>query len=1074
LTWTGAVPVGSPGVFDWSTAANWDIRAPVAGDDLVFPAQAPGAGLNTTNDLHSGTEFNSITISGSGYSLSGNPITLGTASMGGSIILNQNVDHGTIALDIHMVGPQVVNVNSGANLTVSGHLSSSTDSTLTKAGTGTLILSNDNSGFSRSTNLDAIDVSQGVITITNARALGNGTTTVLQNAQLQLLNVAGQITTNLKLNGPGPINDGALLNVSGSNTWAGNIELDSETTLGASADTSLNISGQISDLGAVFNLTKEGTGQIIFSHVGGNTYRGLTTINNGILTIEDPLALGGEPPSPDNGTIVNSNSITGEIGTLQLANSGRVAQEQLVLNGTGFGGIGALDNLRGDNTWTGDITLSHTLFDVRVSSIQVESQGNTPTHLVVSGVISGAARGGLGGSGTDSGSRGGPPLGDTTGLFKTGTGTLILTNRNSISTTTIFAGTLEVDGSLGDVIINSGVLSGAGTVGAITSNTLATGNAGVIDPGDNAPGTLTSGAVVLSPNDEFIANLAHLQADGLNIVSGSVDLGGATLAGTVAPDISDGETFDVIQTDYAKVPTDVVTGQFAGASTIAYVDGSKFIVDYFPDHVALTHVLANVTVGLTASIAAPVFGQPENFVAVLTQETGAPTPTGVVDFYDNGVTLLGSGQVDANGSVSLHVDNLSGGAHSITAVYLGSVAFAPASSAPLPLEVAQRRSKTKVTATDFGRSITASVTPDRSNIPAPVGSVTFTVSGDASFVETDPLADGTATMQTKLTPGTYTILASYNGDANYLGSSDGLTVTVPLFQTRTDLVSSAPSLAAVGQTVTWTATVAALQAGAGTPPGSVSFTVDGISTTVPLGGDGTARLSRLYLAPGTHLVTASYISSSLDFASSSSTTLSQSIVPPTVTTITTSPTNPKFGQPVTITVSVTPATGSGTPAGTVSLVIDGVSHTLSTVSGSASFGIAFSRVGNHAIEAVYNGEDGAFAPSAARPLDVFVNQAESATSVVANGNIPSAGHPVTFVASVQSLISGSVPPTGTVSFSLDGVPVLTATLDAKGMASFKTSLSAGSHTLVVFYSGDDNYLESFATLSFNVVPGGGR
>ena len=66
-TWTGAYFSGY-----WSAAANWDSGAPVAGDDLVFPAGA--ADLVNTNNL--GSTFNSITISGSGYVLRGNAVGL--------------------------------------------------------------------------------------------------------------------------------------------------------------------------------------------------------------------------------------------------------------------------------------------------------------------------------------------------------------------------------------------------------------------------------------------------------------------------------------------------------------------------------------------------------------------------------------------------------------------------------------------------------------------------------------------------------------------------------------------------------------------------------------------------------------------------------------------------------------------------------------------------------------------------------------------------------------------------------------------------------------------------------------
>ena len=68
LTWTGK----ADGV-KWSKPGNWDKNvAPGSGSSLVFPGGAP---LNPVNDL-SGLTINRIDIQGSGYDLTGNPITL--------------------------------------------------------------------------------------------------------------------------------------------------------------------------------------------------------------------------------------------------------------------------------------------------------------------------------------------------------------------------------------------------------------------------------------------------------------------------------------------------------------------------------------------------------------------------------------------------------------------------------------------------------------------------------------------------------------------------------------------------------------------------------------------------------------------------------------------------------------------------------------------------------------------------------------------------------------------------------------------------------------------------------------
>ena len=107
-------------------------------------------------------------------------------------------------------------------------------------------------------------------------------------------------------------------------------------------------------------------------------------------------------------------------------------------------------------------------------------------------------------------------------------------------------------------------------------------------------------------------------------MTGSINLGGASLAGLTTPDVVTGNQFTILQTG-----ANGVIGHFAGQSTtpvaggttatIAYIDNQKFVVDYFSDHVVLTRQLANVTLALAPSVASPVYGQPETFIATLRQ-----------------------------------------------------------------------------------------------------------------------------------------------------------------------------------------------------------------------------------------------------------------------------------------------------------------------------------------------------------------------------------------------------------------------------------------------------------------------
>jgi hypothetical protein len=74
-TWTGAVDNF------WSTAANWDTGAPVAGDDLVF---SNSVRTNNINDYPAGTAFGFIHASDGPWTFSGNEIVLTKGILAGT------------------------------------------------------------------------------------------------------------------------------------------------------------------------------------------------------------------------------------------------------------------------------------------------------------------------------------------------------------------------------------------------------------------------------------------------------------------------------------------------------------------------------------------------------------------------------------------------------------------------------------------------------------------------------------------------------------------------------------------------------------------------------------------------------------------------------------------------------------------------------------------------------------------------------------------------------------------------------------------------------------------------------
>jgi Bacterial Ig-like domain (group 3) len=178
----------------------------------------------------------------------------------------------------------------------------------------------------------------------------------------------------------------------------------------------------------------------------------------------------------------------------------------------------------------------------------------------------------------------------------------------------------------------------------------------------------------------------------------------------------------------------------------------------------------------------------------------------------------------------------------------------------------------------FGQSVSLIATVSGSG-GTPTGTVTFM--DGASTLGTGTLASGMATLSTALTVGGHTLSAVYGGDAIFIASiSPNVLQTVNAGPTTT-VVTSAPNPSQPGQSVTFTAVVAATSPAAGTPTGTVTFK-DGAST---LGGGSlsgnSATFATAALALGAHSITAVYGGDG-NFASSTSPTFTQAVGDPTI------------------------------------------------------------------------------------------------------------------------------------------------------------------------------------------------
>lgn len=265
---------------------------------------------------------------------------------------------------------------------------------------------------------------------------------------------------------------------------------------------------------------------------------------------------------------------------------------------------------------------------------------------------------------------------------------------------------------------------------------------------------------------------------------------------------------------------------------------------------------------------------------------------------------------------------------------------------------------------------------------------------------------------------------------------------------------------------TLNAVVEPVEAASVTPTSAIQF-FEGTTQvgTATLAGNGTlATLTLNGVASGSHTYTARYPADTayaqLNFGS---VTVNVNTTA-TTTTLSVNPVNAVYGNPVTLTATVTPAAGA-MPTGTVSFRNGGTVLGTAPVgaNGMATFTTSSLPVGADSIAAFYGGSTNfASSDSSAAPVKVTITQAGSTTSLVASPANAAVGSSVTLTATVNSTTSQT--PTGTVTFTdttSTGSAVLgTMVLTGNTATLAVTTLGTGSHTITASYGGDGSFAGS--------------
>ena len=298
---------------------------------------------------------------------------------------------------------------------------------------------------------------------------------------------------------------------------------------------------------------------------------------------------------------------------------------------------------------------------------------------------------------------------------------------------------------------------------------------------------------------------------------------------------------------------------------------------------------------------------------------------------------------------------------------------------------------------------------------------------------------------------------------SYVGGDGNDVVLTTLGESNTALSQNAITTQ-FGEPFTVTATVTAQS---GTPTGSVVFTADGVTIGAAPLQNGVANLPVTTLNTGTHAIVATFQGTG-GFPDSVSTGIAHVVIQGQTKTEITANHPSTYGQAVRFTVAVSAQSPSlAQPAGNVTILVGGVPlGTVPLVNGTAIFETSALHAGVMSITAAYEGNAN-LAASTASAIQQSVGKAR--TEVDARTHTPIGVGQAPLITVFVNVTPGSpIAPTGVVTIR-EGVAILGTQVLASGVASFSLKpLAIGDHTLVVDYSGGDDFEASSETITQSV------
>ena len=444
------------------------------------------------------------------------------------------------------------------------------------------------------------------------------------------------------------------------------------------------------------------------------------------------------------------------------------------------------------------------------------------------------------------------------------------------------------------------------------------------------------------------------------------------------------------------------------------------------------HTGSNITTNITApKYDTPmdvVVGDIVNGTAVVTV-TVPKNATGNVTVRIDGMNY--TAKID-DGKATIKLENLTGGAKTFIVEYPGDNNFTGNYTVG---EFVAKGTKAVVdpVIVDNGNGTIVVVIGDNAT-----GNVTIKV-GNETFNAT--VVNGTAIINiTNVTPGTHEVEVIYSGDDNHTGSNITTNVTAPKYDT--------PINVTVGEAKEGEPIIITVEVPKGAT-GNVTVSVGGKDYTAEIDNDGKAVVTAENVSDGDHTIAVEYLG---DKNYSANHTVSNMTVQKAKAD--TEPSVIDYGNGTVVVVVGDNATGN------VTIKVGDKEFNATVVNGTAVVTIDNVTPGTHEVEVIYSG-DGNHTGSTIT------------TNITAPKYDTNMSMDITELPNGTVVVTVTVPDnaTGDVTVNVGGKEYITKIDDNGNAVVYVDDISSGDHTIVVEYSGDDNYTGNYTISNFTKKEG---